>query len=99
EAGLFGRRPDRGHLAGGGARPDQVDRRVEVIAAALVGVEQRTRGAGHRERAVVARAIAHVAVEDVEVGGITGAQGPIGKHVRMRAAALTRDRVDALYEL
>jgi len=35
-------------------------------------------------------------VEDVEVGRVAGAQHPVGEDVRVRAAALARDGVDAL---
>ena len=54
----------------------------------------RVRRVTDRERAVVARAIAHVGMQNVEVDGIAGAQHAIGKYVRMRIAALARNRVD-----
>jgi hypothetical protein len=38
-------------------------------------------------------------VEDVEVGGVAGTQRSVGEDVRMGAAALARDRVDAFDEL
>ena len=53
--------------------PDHLDRGVEVVAAALVGVDERARRAADRERAVVAGAVAHVAVQDVEVGRVARA--------------------------
>jgi len=40
EAELLRSRPERCDLAGGGAGADQVDRGVEVVATALVGVDQ-----------------------------------------------------------
>ena len=69
---------------------------VEDVAAALVGVHERARGRADGERAVVARPIAVEGVEDVEVRRVAGAQHPVGEHVRVRAAALARDRVHAL---
>ena len=99
EAELLRARPHADHFARCGAGPDHLDRGVEVVAAALVGVDQSARPARHRERAVVARPVAHEAVEDVEVGGIAGAERPVGVHVRVGIAALARDRVDALDEL
>ena len=42
-------RPDRGDLRRGAARPHQFDRRIEVIAATLVGVVDRARRRADRE--------------------------------------------------
>ena len=78
------------------AGADLRDRRVEDVAAALVGVDERRRRAADRERAVVAGAVAHVGVEDVEVGRVAGTQHAVGVDVRVRRAALAGDRVDAL---
>ena len=99
EPELLGLRPHARDLAGGGAGPDQRDRRVQVVAAAPVGVDERLRSAGHRERTVVAGAVAHEAVQDVEVGRIARPQRTIAVHVRVGVTALARDRVDALHEL
>ena len=99
EAELLRLGPDADHLAGGGAGLDQGDGRVEVIAATLVGLDERLGGPRHRERAVVARAVAHVAVQDVEVRRVARAQRPVGVDVGMGVAALARDRVDPLDEL
>ncbi len=99
ESELLRSRPHADHLAGGGAGTDQLDRRVEVVAAALVRVDERPRRAGDRERAVVARAVAHEAVEDVEVRRVARAQRAVGVDVRVGVAALAGDRVDALDEL
>ena len=99
EAELLRRRPDRCDVAGRGPGPDQVDGRVEQVATALVGVDERPRRTRDRKRAVVARAVAHVAVQDVEVRRVAGAQRAVGEHVGVGAAALAGDGVDALHEL
>ena len=57
------------------------------------------RRAADDERAVVARPVAVVHVDDVEVRLVAGADQPVGEHVRVRAAALAGDRVDRLDEL
>ena len=103
EGGLFVReaevlrlRPDRGDLGCRRARSDQVDRLVEDRAAALVGVDLGRGRATDRKRAVVAGSVALERVQDVEVGWVARSQDPVGVHVRVGAAALARDRVDAL---
>src|ERR1700710_713386 len=73
EALLLGGRPARGDLVGGDAGADQVDRVVEPLAALLVGVDLGLVGAADRERAVVARAVAHEGVDDVEESLVAGA--------------------------
>ena len=99
EAELLGLGPELDHLRGRHPGPDLVNRDVEVVAAALVGVDQRRGAAADGERPVVAGAVAVEGVQDVEVGRVPGAQRAVGEHVRVRAAALARDRVDALDEL
>ena len=99
EAELLCARPDGSDLTGGRPRSDQVDGRVQVIAAALVGVDERPGGAGDGECAVVTGPVAHIAVQDVEVRGVARAQRAIGEYVRVRAAALPRDGIHALHEL
>src|SRR4029078_3658364 len=53
-------------------------------------------GAAHGEREVVAGAVPHVAVQDVEVGGIAGPQHPVAVDVRVGIGALAGDRIDPL---
>ena len=88
--------PDLHHVRRRRAGADQRDGGVEIVPAALVGVDLGVRGAADRERAVVARSIADIGVQDVEVRGVAGPQNPIGEDMRVRVAALARDRVDAL---
>src|SRR5579884_1624405 len=95
EAELLRPREHLDDLGGRHARPDHRDRLVEVVAAARVGIDERARRRADRERAVVARAVAVVGVEDVEVRGVARAQHPVGEDVRVRRAALARDRVHA----
>ena len=86
----------RGDLVGRHAGLDERDRPVHPLAGFLVG---RPLGAGrlaHAERAVVAGAIADEGHDDVEEGLIAGADDPVSEVVRVRAAALARDRVDGL---
>ena len=96
EPELLRPRPHARHLGGGHAGPHERDRAVEQVAAAAVGVDLGPRGAAHRERAVVAGAVAHVAVEDVEVGRVAGTQDAVRVDVRVRVRALAGDRVHAL---
>ena len=86
----------RDHLRGRHPRPDHRDRTVEDVPTALVRVHLRPGRAADGERPVVAGAVAVEGVEDVEIGGVTGAQHPVGEDVRVRAAALAGDRVHAL---
>jgi hypothetical protein len=55
-----------------------------VGAAADVRVALRGRGAADGERAIVAGAVAEVAVQDVEEGGVAGADQPVAVDVRVR---------------
>src|SRR5207244_3836926 len=81
-------RPDFGDLGRGYAGPDAFDRQVEEFSATLVGLDQTARGAAHRKRAVVARAVAHEGVEDVEIRRISGPQDAVGEDVRVRVGTL-----------
>ncbi len=87
--------PDGGDFRGGAAGADQRNGRVQIFAAALVGVHQRVRAVTDGEAAVVTGAVAHEGMQDVVVDRIAGAQHAIGENVRVRIAALARDRVDA----
>ena len=96
EAELLGGRPHGCDLVGRGARPDEVDRGVEPLAALLVRVELRLRDAAHVEGAVVAGAVAHERVDHVEERLVARPQQPVGEDVRVRVAAVARDGVDRL---
>ena len=96
EAELLGGRPDLGDPVRRHAGPDERDRRVEPLAALLVGVELRVADAADVERAVVARAVPHERVDDVEERLVARPQEPVGEDVRMRVAAVARDGVDRL---
>ena len=56
----------------------------------------RRRRAADVEGAVVAGAVALVGLQDVEERLVAGAEVAVGEVVRMRVAALARDRVDRL---
>ena len=88
EAELLGPGPHLHHVGGGDAGPDQADGGVQVVAAAPVGVHLRRRRAADHKGAVVAGAIAHVAVQDVEEGGIPRSHETVAVHVRVGGAAL-----------
>ncbi len=96
EAEVLGGRPHLGDLRGRGAGAHLVDRVVEPFAALLVGGQLRARRAADAERAVVARAVAHERVDDVEERLVAGAQQAVGEHVRVRVAAIAGDGVDRL---
>src|SRR4029453_4989394 len=91
--------PDGGDLGGRSARTNQLDRGVQIIAAALVGIIQRARSGPDGETTVVTGSVPHVRVQDVVVNRITGTKHPVGKDVRVRAAALAGNRVDAFHVL
>src|SRR5579862_5455662 len=59
----FRRRPPGTH---------QLDGRVEILTAALVGIDHCVRRISDREAAVVAGAVSHVGMEDVVIHGIAG---------------------------
>src|ERR1700722_7575648 len=90
-------RPDCGNLGGGAAGADEFDGGIEIIAAALVGVDHGVRGVADREAAVVAGAVSHVGMKNVVVDGIAGTQHAVGKNVRVRVAALAGDCVHRFY--
>src|SRR5579885_2868718 len=75
-------------LGGGAAGADQLNRGIQIFAAALIRVVHRVRSVADREAAVIAGAISHVRVKDIVVDGIAGAQHTVGKYVRVRVAAL-----------
>ncbi len=83
EAELLGARPDLDDVGGGGTRPDERDRLVHVLPAAHVRVPLCAGGAAHGEGAVVAGAVAEVAVQDVEEGGVAGADQAVAVDVRV----------------
>src|SRR5947209_6494647 len=102
ESGLFIRKaelfrfgPELDDIGSGHARFDGVDGLIQDIPAVLVGVYLRLRRAANDERAIVAGAVAHVAVQDVEVGWVTGPQGAVGIDMRMGATALAGNGIDA----
>ena len=74
----------------------QVDRAVHPFARLAIRGALRRRRAADVERAVVARAIAHERLDDVEERLVAGTDQAVGEVVRMRAAALAGDRVDRL---
>src|SRR5262245_22903021 len=91
EAELLGPRPGGHDVGRRDAGLDHRDGDVQQLPAALVGVHHGVGGAAHREGAVVAGAVAHVGVEDVEVGGVPRAQHPVGEDVGVGVAALAGD--------
>src|SRR5580700_1072119 len=93
EAEFFSLRPDRGDLRRGAAGTHQFDRGIEIFAATFVSIHHRVRSIAHGEAAVIARAIAHVGMQNVVVDGVARPQHAIGKHMRMRIAAFARNRI------
>src|SRR5687768_8063016 len=75
---------------------EQSDRVVHPLARFAIRSPLRGRRATDGERAVVTRAIADERMDDVEERLVAGANQAISEIVRMRRAALTRDRVDRL---
>src|SRR6185295_17171363 len=75
---------------------EQRDRAVHPIAGLLVSVLLGLGRAADAEGAVVARAVADVRMDDVEERLVAGADQAVSEVVRMRIAALARDRVDRL---
>jgi hypothetical protein len=96
EPELLRRRPDGDDVRRRGTRADQLDGTVHVLPADGVGVALGRRCAADGEGPVVAGPVAHVAVQDVEEGGVPRAQQPVGEHVGVWGAALPGDRVDSL---
>ena len=95
EAELLRLGPGLHDVRGGDPGPDQVNGGVQVVAAPRVGVDHGRRRAADGEGAVVAGPVAVVAVQDVEVRRVARAQRAIGVDVRVGAAPLPRDGVDA----
>src|SRR5215470_5181703 len=96
EADLLRLRKRARDLVGGDARLDERDRLVHPLARLLVGGDLRFRRASHAEGAVVAGPVADEGHDDVEERLIARADDPVGEVVRVRAAALARDRIDRL---
>ena len=96
EAELGRLRPDGGHLVGADARPYCRDRGVHPLACLGVRVLLARCRTADTERAVVAGPVAVERVDDVEERLIARPDQPVGEVVRMRVAALARDRVDRL---
>ena len=88
-----------GDLVGRHARSDELDRRVQPLAALLVCVELGLAGTTHAERPVVAGPVAHERVDDVEEGLVPRAQQAVGEDVRVGVAAVAGDGVDGLHLL
>ena len=76
--------------------PHQLDRGVDPLAGLLVGVALGVGRLADHERPVVAGLVADERVDDVEEGLVAGPDDPVAEHVRVRAAALARDRVDVV---
>src|SRR6267143_5884789 len=96
EADLLCLRHGERDLVGRPAGLQQLYRAVHPFARLAVGGALRGRGAADVERAVVARAVAHERLDDVEERLVSRADQPIGEVVRMRRTALAGDRVDRL---
>ena len=103
EGGFLVRKPELlrarkglGHLPGRRPRPHAADGVIEVVAAALVRVDQPRGGAADGEGPVIAGAIAVVGVEDVEEDRVARAHHPIAIDMWMRMGALARNGVHAL---
>ena len=74
----------------------QLDRRVDPLAGLLVGVALGVVRLADDERPVVAGLVADERLDDVEERLVAGPDDPVAEHVRMRAAALARHRVDVV---
>src|SRR5215470_2926368 len=96
EADLLRFRKRARDLVGGDTGLDERDRLVHPFARLLVSGDLRLRRASHAEGAVVASPVADEGHDDVEERLIARADDPVGEVVRMRAAALARDRIDRL---
>src|SRR6202048_483995 len=90
-------RPDLADLVGGDPRLDQRDRLVQPFARLLVGVVLDGSSAAHIEGAVVARAVPHEGLQDIEERLVPRSQHAVGEIVRMRIAALPGDGIDRLH--
>ena len=88
--------PERRDPVGGYARPDHVDGDIDPFACAPVGVALRRGRRAHVDRSVVAGAITHVRLDNVEEGLVARPVHAIGEIVRMGAATLPGNGVDRL---
>src|SRR6202035_5218031 len=77
ETELLRLRPDSGDFCCGAPWPHELDSRVQILAAALVGINHRVGSVAHSEAAVVAGAVSHVGMQNVVVDGIAGPQHAI----------------------
>src|SRR5882757_4041724 len=96
KAELLGARKHGRDFVGPDARPDLGDPCIHPFARLGVGILLRIACLSHCEGAVVAGAIAHVGLDDVEEGLIAGTDDAVGKIVGVRAAALAGHGVDRL---
>src|SRR6476646_1415679 len=96
EAQFMSSRPDARDLIRRGAGTNELDRGVEPFAALLVGVELGLGDAADVQGAVVAGAVAHEGVDDVEEGLVAGAQEAVAEDVGVGVAAVAGDGVDGL---
>ena len=96
EAEIRRPRPDAAHLVGRDAGFDEGDGLVEPLARFFVGVVLRGRGTSHVEGAIVAGAVAHERLENIEERLIAWAQHAVREIVRVRIATLAGNRVDRL---
>src|SRR5439155_4854688 len=99
EAEFYGIGPDGSNFRCGTAGAHELDCRVEVIAAAFVGIDHCVRTVADSEAAVIASAVAHVGMQNVVIDGVARAQHAVGKNMRMRIATLARNRVDCFHIL
>src|SRR5262249_61251464 len=81
----------------GPPRLDERDRLVESLARLLVGVVLYWCGAADVEGAVVAGAVTHERLQDVEERLVARPQHAVSEIVRVRVAALARDGIDRLH--
>ena len=96
EAELLCLREHRRNLVSADAGAHARNCRIHPAPRSLVGVPLRIRRAADTEGAVVAGAVAHIRLDDVEERLVAGADQPVGEVVRVRAAALTGHRVHRL---
>ena len=97
EAEVLGRREMSDDVRRAGAGADLLDRGVHVVAGALVRLALLRGRAADVQGPVVARPVAHEGVDDVVVGHVPRPHDPIREDVRMGAAPLAGDGVDALH--
>ncbi len=95
ETELFCFWPELDDIGGGYSRLDRVDSNIQDIAAVLIGIDLRLRGASHGKRAVVAGAIAVIAVQYIEIRRVAGSQCAIGVDMWMGTATFAGNSIDA----